>query len=86
MVDVSSDSRRGEIADYRRLPANDPILTRGGTAYESQLHNNLKKHVYTDGKHVFSYLVAKMICAPDICQTFAVWIASIEMDCLDTAL
>ena len=42
MVDVSSDSRRGEIADYRRLPANDSILTRGGTAYESLRSDRLQ--------------------------------------------
>ena len=40
---ISSDSRRGEIDDYRRLctllraPANDSIITRGGTANQSPL-------------------------------------------------
>ena len=41
-VAISSDSRRGDIDDYRRLctllraPANVSILKRGGTADENQ--------------------------------------------------
>ena len=31
------------------------------------------KEVLRDGKHVFNFLVIKIICALDICQTFAAY-------------